>query len=64
MFMDMKLKQLNGLLGEKHGDVAGWGYFLTPPRSVMYFIVRRRNFLISFIKNPWEEKLQSKAVII
>ena len=46
MFIDMKLKQLNGLLGEKHGDVAGWGYFLTTPRLVTYFIVRRRNFLI------------------
>ena len=46
MFIDMKLKQLNGLLGEKHGDVAGWGYFLTTPRLVTYSIVRRRNFLI------------------
>lgn len=33
-------------IDEKHGDVAGWGYFLTTPRLVMHFIVRRRNFLI------------------
>ena len=44
--MDMKLKKLNVILGEKHGDAAGRSYFLTTPRLLMYFTVRRRSFLI------------------